>query len=433
MPQSPNTTSNGTTNGTGRTSAPSNGAARVASSAGAAPAQRPQQTQAPQLASRPAQRPPQVRKTDVDGATWSNKRSDNDVMALMSDSEESGGAIAFGAGHQNVEDDGSSVDSLLADLGIGGGDDSDEIPSDDSVFPTDEQPVEDAEQPEIDAETVEEDQPEAEEDDFDALLRADEARSAARELINAGWDKDKIAALYKSDPDTLLEIAKRTLGGKDQPAQGQQQQNFAQTFDKALDEALNPTLAEISKHLDGEGDPLVSKAIAGHTRAAIGFLGDRVASAFKNLETQMLQRIDGLNTIVRNSEMASARSALGEQFPGLSDEKVFKKVAAKMTTLAKADGASYASMRALMEDAANLVLGKQTRAQTKVQEFKKNQQKSLGSASEGGVGQNPGPREITRDQAQEIIHALIEKGVDPAKRAEHMKKFKIAKPKPAKG
>src|SRR5688572_17415614 len=120
----------------------SSGAAGVRRAAGRAPAAPPttgQRNGTSQARQRQNPAPQQQsqrinpRRSDVDGSSWSGRKSDEEIMDLMGDEEDSSTSIAFGAGREPDSED-SGVDAFLNDLGLN--DDEDAVPGlDDSGEP----------------------------------------------------------------------------------------------------------------------------------------------------------------------------------------------------------------------------------------------------------------------------------------------------------
>lgn len=430
MPGTPNGTSQTSSNGTGGASrAGGNGTAGAQRSNGAAPAA---PKQGPQRQAKPLVAPRSTApKSDVDGSTWRGRKSDADVIANMSDREENLGAIAFGAGPSNQED-GSGVDDILGELGLNGkqsgaefgsADDEDGFDVDAIVGGGEEiKAQDDTEQknatPEADAD-----------DEFDQELKTAETMQAARDLIAAGWDKKTVKALRDANPDALIDTANKIKEGKSgkEPAApaGVQQ---GQTFDQALDAALAEPLGGLSKMFDDEGDDkqTISKAMLAPTKAAVGFLGKMVSERIR----EMHGMVQYLGSQLQTMQLEAARSGLVNDYPGIEDDATFEKVQARAEKMVA--GGKYKTIREAMADAAQRELGKQSESQRKVREFNQNRQRAMGSESEGATSQAAGPREVTREQAQELVHAMIERGMSPEQRAQAMRRVKVVKPQPTK-
>lgn len=403
--------------------APGRNARAVANNAGAAANPR-------QNVQNRAAKPNLRRDPDIDGSKWSNKKSDSDVISMMTEKEEfdTSGFVNRGAqfgddgepdimSELGLNDDDESFDQMLGEGGSedGAEDDGLGLDGEDAGTETGSEGTDDAEDG---AETGSDD----DEDPFDRDLQADEIRSAARTLINAGWDRDEVKNLYTHAPQSLIAAARREAGNSQASGSGTNQAgNADQSFDQMLEQAMAESLAPLSKQFDEEGKSDIAKAVAAPAQAAVKFLGSIVAQRIGQLE----RVIHGIGSIVEASQIEAARAALSSEYPAIGDDKSFAKVRDRMAKLMQ--GGQYRNMQEAMADAAQRVLGKQSAAARRVNEARRSAQKDQGARDDGGVGTRPGPREITREQAQEIIHGLIERGMDPGKRNEYMKRFKIVK------
>lgn len=360
------------------------------------------------------QQPQRLRnRSDVDGSTWGPKRKTNEdeILAMMSDrGEETSIAFGAGRGEENegeddpiLGDDGEGVDELL---GVGDDDDAGAR--------------EDAGDGETGGEQGEE-QAQPDQDDID--LEIDQTRIAARFLIAQGWNKDEVVAMLRNSPEQLVNIAQREAS-KGQGQQQAQQGAEPTDFDARLDKALEPAMKGLIETFDAEGDNSTSKAMVEPIRAAMRFMKDAVMVELNQLH----QRLEQYGAELEGERLTSARKALEAEFPALANDQQYAAVRKKMGQI---KGGGQKTIAALMRDASQIVLGKQTNAQRRVQETRRNQQRSMGSGAEG-VGHAPSQvREITRDKGYEVIHALIEKGWDRPRIDEYMRKnYRIVKAKP---
>lgn len=387
------------------------GAARGVSNG--APARNPRQVQRTAGAA-PAERPNLGRMSDVDGSRWKNKLSDDEMMDLVPEREESSGMGGLMQAEQDDDDFG-----LLDEEG---GDEA-------QLEATDDDQTGEAEQTDDQAaeEVLEEEVPEEDDDAFDAQLRQNEALEAARFLIREGWNRKEVEALYKSAPESLIAAAQRMSGRGNEDHGGEAKgRNPARTVDEAIDHELNDSFTALSKALDGEGaDPVISKAIKAQTVAGIKFLGNMVASRIAQLEST----INRLGSVVQATELSGARASLADEYPQLSNDKTFAKVHAKAEKLMA--GGGYGSIKEAIADAAHQVLGKQTAAAKAVKTAERDKMRSLGSSDDSASARQGGRRAISRDQWREQVFLKLEEGKSKAEVDEYMSKhYKLAQPKP---
>lgn len=352
-------------------------------------------------------------RSDVDGSRWANQKTDDEILALMTETEDTDGSGSFASMLGMNEDEGDSIDGLIDDEGF-------EPNADNEGF---EQTGEDAgADPDADA-------PTDDADDFESELNVDQAKLAAKFLLENGADRNEIKALLKNAPNLLLDIARQRMAqGQQQTAQ--QPQNGkpgADPFDTALDEVLAPALKGLSSQFDTEGDDTVTRAITEPVRMGIRFLGDKVAQRFQQTD----QIIQQLGTALEDMQISLARQALASDFPTISNDKMFQRVRDRM---GKMKGGGHKNMQELMADAAQRELGSLTRAQQRVQETRERRQRSISTSAEGVGTSSNGKKPISRDQMAELNFTLMEKGMSAPERAKYItSRYVISKPKPKGG
>jgi hypothetical protein len=362
-------------------------------------------------------------RSDVDGSRWKGRRSDDEILASMSDKEDNGGGgIAFGAGlGLDMDEEGEEGDDLpeLVDddegdeLGLDGdGDDA-------------------GEGEELEQDTDAGDGEDQGDDELESALEIDEAKIAAQYLLKNGGDRDEILGLLKHAPKSLVQLAKRLYasqnGQAEQGAAGQSGQPAGakgqDPFDAALEQALAPTMKALSQAFDVEGQDETARALVEPVRAGLRFFGEQVTQKFAEVE----QLVNRLGAMVEAEQVSAARAALAEQYPGISNDKLYARVEARMK---KMTGGGHKSVRELMADAAQRELGTLTAAQRRVQETKSRRQRALGTSAEGVGHSSGGKQQITREKAAEVIHALIERGMSGAERQKYMSsKYVVVDPR----
>jgi hypothetical protein len=364
-------------------------------------------------------------RSDVDGSRWKGRRSESDILALMSEKEDNGGGgIAFGAGlGLDADDDEGSdhLDGLDDDDDLGGLIDDEGEPGQDAPELDDEEPIADEDAPE--------EEPETDPDDFESELNVDQAKLAAKFLLDNGADRNEIKALLQHSPGLLVSLARQQMTAR-QGGQGQTGQpgqagagKTPDAFDSALDEILAPAIKELSSQFDTGDDTTATRAITEPVRLGIRFLGDKVAQRFHQVD----QLINQIGAAVEEMQISHAREVLANDYPTITNDKMFERVRARM---GKMKGSGHKTMRELMADAAQRELGTLTAAQRRVQETRSRQQRAISTSAEGVGAASGGKKAITRDQHAEVLHALIERGMSAEERTEYMRsRYTIAKPK----